>query len=278
MTEANSWLEAFLESKSEKVERRSAERQPTDNFSAYRWNGSRLTQEPVKDISSTGLYILTEERWHPDTLLCLTLQRQGPLETNSERRIEVQGKVVRFGKDGVGLAFVLKDDTESRQWASLREDLIEQAKPQDMVSLVRLVEAIAFLSRICPGEAEKIRQLALGRLSKHKLENAIAIALSAENLLAAEPVAAGQRANPDLVVRILEDGSCTDENWLKDFWGGLLATSCAVDVKDESSRVFVEMFSNLTTFLCRIRLKLGDAAALQAQKPLVLSGIEPASD
>jgi hypothetical protein len=128
-----------------------------------------------------------------------------------------------------------------------------------------LVEAIAFLSRICQGEAEKVRQLALGRLSKHKLENAIAIALSAENLLAAEPVAAGQRANPDLVVRILEDGSCTNENWLKDFWGGLLATSCAVDAKDESSLVFVEMFSNLTTFLCRIRLNLGEAAASQAK-------------
>lgn len=263
MTAANSWLETFLESNSEKVERRSAERRPTENFFAYRWNGSRVTQEPVKDISSTGLYILTQERWQPDTLLSITLQRQGPFETNPERRIELQGKVVRYGKDGVGLAFILKSDTESRQWVSLREDLIEQAKPQDMVSLVRLVEAIAFLSRICPGQAEKVRQLVLSRLSKHKLENAIAIALSAENLLAAKPVAGRQRANPDLVVRILEDGSCTDENWLKDFWGGLLATSCAVDAKDESSLVFVEMFSNLTTFLCRMRFNLREGAALQ---------------
>jgi len=262
---ANSLLETFLKSDSEKVERRSAERRPTDNFCAYRWNGSRLTQEPVKDVSSTGLYILTEERWQPDTLLSLTLQRQGPLEKNPERRIEVQGRVVRCGKDGVGLAFVLKDDAESRQWASLRENLIEQAKPQDMVSLVRLVEAVAFLSRICPGEAEKVRELVLGRLCKQKLGNAVAIALKAENLLAGKPVAGGQRANADLVVRILEDGSCTDEDWLKDFWGGLLATSCAVDAKDESSRVFVEMFSNLTTFLCRIRLNLGEAAAPQDQ-------------
>jgi hypothetical protein len=107
--------------------------------------------------------------------------------------------------------------------------------------------------------------LVLGRLSKQKLENAVAIALKAESLLAAEPVAALQRANPDLVVRILEDGSCTDENWLKDFWGGLLATSCAVDAKDKSSLVFVEMFSNLATFLCRIRFGLSEAAALQGK-------------
>ncbi len=265
MTAAKSWLDSFLESNSEKVERRSAERQPTDNFFAYRWNGTRLTEEPVKDISSSGLYLLTEERWQPDTLLSLTLQRQGSLETNPELRIEIMGKVVRCGEDGVGLEFVLKDDTESRQWVSLRETLIEQAKPQDMLNLVRLVEAIAFMSQICPGEAEKIRQFFLGGLSKQKLENAVAIALKAENLLAGEHIASRQRANPDLVVRILEDGTCADENWLKDFWAGLLATSCAVDAEDKSSQVFVEMFSNLTTFLCRIRFNLREGRALQDQ-------------
>ena len=119
MRAGDSRLETFLEPVSGKVERRSAERQSVDHFSAYRWNGSRLTEEPVKDVSSTGLYILTEERWQPNTLLSLSLQRQGPLETNPERRIEVQAKVVRCGEDGVGVSFVLKDDTESRQWESL---------------------------------------------------------------------------------------------------------------------------------------------------------------
>lgn len=253
---AKSGLEAFLEPRTEKLERRSAERQSVEGFCAYRWNGSRLTEEPVKDISSTGLYILTEERWQPHTLLSLTLQRRGPLEVNPEHRIDVQATVVRCGEDGVALAFVLKDDTESRQWASLREDLIEEAKPEDMLSLVRLVEAVAFLSRICPGEAERVRHLLLASPSKHKLENFVAIAVKAENLLAGEPLTDTHSANSDLVIRLLEDGSSTDEDWLKDFWGGLLATSCAVDAKDESSLIFVESFSKLTTFLCRIRLNL----------------------
>jgi len=266
VTAGNSWLETFLEPVSGNTERRSAERQSADHFSAYRWNGSRLTEEPVKDVSSTGLYILTEERWQPNTLLSLTLQRQGPLEINPERRIDVLAKVVRCGEDGVGLSFVLQDDPESRQWESLRENLIEEAKPEDMLSLVRLVEAVAFLSRICPGEAEKVRQLVLGRLNRHKLANAVAIALKAENLLADEPVTGRQPANPDLVVRILEDGSSTDEDWLKDFWGGLLATSCTVDANDQSSLIFVESFSKLTTSLSRIRFNLREAAALQTKK------------
>ncbi len=255
-------LETFLEPVSKKgAERRSAGRRPLpDNFSVFRWNGSQLTEEPVKDISSTGLYILTEERWPTDTLLSLTLQRPGPLELNPERRIEVQAKVVRSGKDGVGLAFHFQDDSETRQWVSLREHLIEQTKPEDMLSLVRLVEAVAFLSWLCPGEAGKVRELLDGRLSQHKLANTVAIALKAESLLVGEPIADKRRANPDLVIRILEDGSCSDEDWLKDFWGGLLATCCAVDAREESSLFLIESLSRLTTFLPRLRYNLRQPA------------------
>jgi PilZ domain len=252
MTGTKGWLEEFLKPDSERAERRSAERRSVDQFAAYRWNGSTLKEEAVRDISSTGLYILTEERWQPGTMVFLTLQREGPLEMDPERRIEVQAKVMRYGEDGVGLAFVLHDDPNSRQWESLREGLIEQAKPEDMLSLVRMAEAVAFLSRICPRGSEEVGQLLLGRLSNHKLANAVAIALKAENLLALEPFADGLRADPGLVVRVLEDGSCTDEDWLKHFWAGLLATSCTTDGKDESSQVFVELFSQLTTFPVRI--------------------------
>ena len=262
MTEVNSWLETRLKPNSERAERwlesllrpisGRAERRSVDHFVSYRWNGSQLKQEAVKDISSTGLYIFTEEPLQPGALLSLTLQKEGPLEMNPECRIEAQAKVVRRGKDGVGLAFVWKDDPESCQWESLRESLIQQAKPEDMLGLVRMSEALAFISRICPGGADKLRQLVQGRLSSHKLANAVAIALKAQNLLAGESVHGRLRADPDLVVRILEDGSCTDEEWLKGFWSGLLATSGAVDEKGESSLVFVELFSKLTTFPVRI--------------------------
>lgn len=266
MKAGNSRLEKLLEPDLATVERRSAERRPVDNFSAYRWNGSRLTQEPVKDISTSGLYMITAERWQPDTLLSLILQRQGPLEVNPERRIEVEAMVVRWGEDGVGLEFVLEGDAESRQWVSLRESLIEQAKPEAMLSMVRLVQALAFLSRLCPGEAEKVGQLLRLQLSKQKLVNAVAIALQAERLLASAPITGRLRANPDLVIRILEDGSSADEDWLKDFWGGLLATSCIVDAKDESSLIFIESFSRLTTILSSMRSNLRETT-LQIEEP-----------
>jgi hypothetical protein len=246
------WLESFLNPNFSTAERRLSERRPVEQFAAYRWSGSELKQEAVRNISSTGLYIVTEERWQPGTMVFLTLQREGPLEMSPERRIDVHAKVTRCGDDGMGLAFVLQDDPDSRQWESLREGLIEQAKPQDMLSLVRMAGAVSFLSRICPRGSEEIGQLLRGRLSNHKLANAIAIALQAENLLTFEPLAEQLHAEPDLTVRILEDGSCTEEDWLKDFWGGLLATSCTRDEKDESSAAFVELFSQLTTYPVRL--------------------------
>ena len=248
MTKRKNWLESFLEPDVTRAERRTVEQ-----FAAYRWNGTDLVQEAVRDVSPSGVYVLTKDRWQPGTLVTLTLQREGPLEMNSDRRVDVRAKVARCGKDGVGLAFVFsKDDPEARQWESLRESLIGEAKPEDMLSLVRMSEAVSFLGQICPGGCEEIGQLLRGRLSNHKVRNAIEILLKAQNQLAVESAPERLRVEPGLVVRILEAGSSTDENWLRHFWGGLLATSCSGDGIGELSGVLVELFSQLTTFPVRI--------------------------
>ncbi len=247
MTGRKSWFDKFLKSNAERSERRTPEK-----FAAYRWNGSTLKQDVVRNISSTGVYILTEERWKTGAYVSLTLQREGPLERNPERRITVQAKVVRSGQDGIGFTFVVPKDPDSRLWESLLESLVEQTKPEDMLGLVRMAEAIAFLSRICPGGANEVGDLVRGRLSNHKVANAVNIALKAELQLASEPATNGLRADPSHVVRILEDGSCTDEEWLQHFWGGLLVTSCSVNRNDVSNLPFVELFSQLTTYPVRI--------------------------
>ena len=265
MTKRKGWLESFLEPEAERAQRRTVEQ-----FAAYRWNGTGVVQEVVRDVSPSGVYILTKDRWQPGTIVTLTLQREGPLEMNSERRIDVRAKVARCGKDGVGLAFVLpKDDAASHQWESLRTSLIEEAKPENMLTLVRLSEAVSMLSQICPGGAEEIGQLLRGRLSNHKVANAIEIALKAQSLLVAGPNSEGLRAETQLVVRILENGSCTEEGWLKHFWGGLLATSCTTDGIGELSSVLVELFSQLTTYPVRILV----VVCTRATKVLAESGL-----
>jgi len=242
------WLEKFLAPEADRPARRRV-----DQFAAYRWNGEVLTQDAVRDISSTGLYLLTKERWEVGTILTLNLQREGSLELDPARRITTQAKVVRCGPDGVGLTFLwLKDDPESRRWDTLLESLIDQTKPGDMLSLVRMVEAFAFLGRICSGGAEEIGEWVRTRASSHKVLNAVSIALKAENLLGPGLVSNRVKVNPLIAVRILEVGSSTDEEWLHGFWAGLLITSISPDGRDKTNLKFVELFSQLTSIPIRI--------------------------
>lgn len=270
MPGAKGWFGKLLKSDGERAERR-----PAEKFAAYRWTGSAVKQDPVRDISSTGVYLYTNERWPLGAYLSLTLQRIGPLEKSPERRITALAKVVRSGEDGVGLWFVGSKDPASRQWEHLLESLVQQTQPEDMVSLVKMAEALGFLSRICPGGAQEVGQLVRGRLSNHKVANAMAIALHAESMVASPPAADNVRARSAFVVRILEEGSCTDEDWLHQYWGGLLATSCTPDGKDESNLHFAEILSQLPsipirilTVVCTRAIKFVSDTGLISAKPL----------
>jgi hypothetical protein len=100
-------------------ERRRAERKPSQEMAAYFWTGSRPVRHSVRDISETGMYLLTEERWHPGTVLMMTLQTPHEAE-GSKRIIAVQSRAVRAGEDGVGIAFVLPNE-EKKHFAGGRE-------------------------------------------------------------------------------------------------------------------------------------------------------------
>ena len=109
--------------RSSSKDRRSAERYITPHLAAYYWNGAPASSHSVRDISSTGTYLVTEDRWHPGTLLMITLQKPvTAADTRASRSIRVQSKVIRSGTDGVGFAFVFLGtaDPHSRD-ASLKE-------------------------------------------------------------------------------------------------------------------------------------------------------------
>jgi Flp pilus assembly protein TadG len=63
----------------------------------------------IRDISSTGLFLLTEQRWYPGTLVMLSLQRVGVANTDPDRSIMVNAKVIRLGTDGVGLELIMPE-------------------------------------------------------------------------------------------------------------------------------------------------------------------------
>ena len=87
-----------------------APRERAPGLAAYYWNGAAPKAHSVKDISATGLYVVTEERWYPGTLILMTLQNTHAGEEIAERPISVLSRAVRWGNDGVGLQFVLNED------------------------------------------------------------------------------------------------------------------------------------------------------------------------
>jgi hypothetical protein len=86
---------------------RKAPREQVPGLAAYYWNGAPPKAHNIRDISSTGLYLVTEERWYPGTLVLMTLQRTDDGDESTERTISVHSRAVRWGADGVGLQFVL---------------------------------------------------------------------------------------------------------------------------------------------------------------------------
>ncbi len=103
------WLERWL-----RPDPRKAPREPTPGLAAYYWTGAAPRPHRVRDVSSSGLYLVTEDRWYPGTLVLMTLQKMPFKEEAAERSIAVQSCAVRWGQDGVGLHLELPDARDVR--------------------------------------------------------------------------------------------------------------------------------------------------------------------
>jgi hypothetical protein len=105
-----SWLERWWSPDPGKApDMRKASREMSPGVAAYYWTGAAPKAHSVKDISSAGLYVVTEERWYPGTLILMTLQAEGGGEGGVEHSIAVHSRAVRWGNDGVGLQFILQE-------------------------------------------------------------------------------------------------------------------------------------------------------------------------
>ena len=86
----------------------------------------------IRDISATGLYVVTEERWYPGTLVLLTLTNTEGEGTAAERSISVHSRAVRWGNDGVGLQFILSDPRKSRQGPNAAAQWVDGFDSQEL--------------------------------------------------------------------------------------------------------------------------------------------------
>ena len=107
-----SWLQKLLSP--DPVEPRRSLRSALPGLAAYFWTGGSPQAHAIRNISSTGLYVVTEERWYPGTLIQMTLKKTGGPGESAEPSISVMAKANRWGNDGVGLRFVVRDPRNPR--------------------------------------------------------------------------------------------------------------------------------------------------------------------
>src|SRR5579872_1062645 len=103
-------------------DRRRTSRTPEPSIKVYYWDGSAPEGRKLRDISATGAYIVTAERWYPGTIVRLILQefKAGTAEgerMHPSKSTTLLSRVVRHGPDGVGVEFVF---SSPEQHAALR--------------------------------------------------------------------------------------------------------------------------------------------------------------
>ena len=109
MSSVFTWLASLL-----KEDGRGSVRRQTSRIVAYYWDGEAPEPHPIRNVSVTGLFLVTDQRWRLGTIVTMTMQKAGPVADDPLRSIAIQAKVVRLAEDGVGMRFVFPATPDSR--------------------------------------------------------------------------------------------------------------------------------------------------------------------
>jgi hypothetical protein len=117
------WLKDMKGSLARIGDRRRAERVRDPAVLAFYSAGAEAVPHRLRDISRTGAYMYTAERWYVGTLVQITLDVDGSQTAGEDApaslpSVTLWAKVVRHHDDGVGLDFVL---VQKKRRASVHE-------------------------------------------------------------------------------------------------------------------------------------------------------------
>lgn len=252
MSRLSSWKHA-LQRLSEPEQPR-AERWPATGLSALYVIDSVSKPVGIKDVSASGIYLLTEERFPAGETVNLILHLEGEPENSSDLQISVQTRAAWQGEDGVGVEFVLPPGMNPDLCGALVRDIVSLTDRDQVREVFRTLRTSLFLYRLCEAQADEAILLLGGQLDTDRTATLFKIAFAAENLLTAKPDAGRMRAHPKLVANILREGSWAPDELTLKLWAGLLASSCSVDAPDDSSQIFVDLLVHITPTEARILL------------------------
>jgi hypothetical protein len=246
MISLRSWFEKAFPQEQTKHPR--AQRREVPGLEAIHWTGSSPGLDIVRNISSSGMYLVTRERWPEGEVNPIRLVYPELTDDSPDNQVTIEARTVRWGEDGMGLSFVLPDCMDLWLW---KEDggLIE---PEDILSEFRLSRALAFLRRICPSASQELNLLFREGLGSLRVGHAITIAHRAEIMLAAEPNFERLHAPASVLLRVVKEGSWADDTATQHLWAGILVTACTLTGDDESNLPYVDLLAELATVDTRL--------------------------
>jgi hypothetical protein len=123
-----SWWRRFLAG--EPPDPRTDVRESIPGLVAYFFTGGAPIAHKVRNISTDGMYVLTEQRWYPDTALRVTLSDER--DPSREISITLFARVARPGSDGVGMqfGFVRKKDLDQSKLSATDDQSLTVTKEQ----------------------------------------------------------------------------------------------------------------------------------------------------
>ena len=233
-------------------ERRSVIRLLLQGLEAYEAKGERSKRYAVRDVCPPGLFLRTTEKWPIGRVVSLVIEKKGASENDHEHHVRIQARVIRCDEDGIGLAFVFPEGTEFEPWQRVKTKRSDETEADFILRELRLSTALGFLCRLCPGAATEIKHALHNRLSNKRVASAVDIALKAERTLARDEKIVAVFAHPEVVMRVIENGSWIEDDWIRGLWAGILVSSCGNDGQDTSNLVFMDLLAKLTPIHLRI--------------------------
>jgi hypothetical protein len=244
-----------------RVERRGA-RVAAPDLDVYYSLGLEQKRARIKNISPTGVFLLTDDRWPPDSIVPLVLQNRSPIAKDSDVQVRIPAKVVRDGDDGVGMEFVL-ESISTAQWLALFSNAVSLALDNDPGRVFRTAKAFAFLLRISPVSEMRLVNVIAKGMNGERAESAINIILNAENLLVSQNLVPRKDVPTLLLQQILEHGSRNPDVQMQQYWAGMLASTCSDGPESHASAGFVSLLSELAPVHIRI-LDMAGSRAIEA--------------
>jgi hypothetical protein len=258
-------VKRFLNCEDPLPERRSIIRLVAQGLVGYT-DRDKTKPHELRDVSPTGLYLRTEERWKTGDVISLVVRKKDAAEEDHGKRVRVDTRVVRCDEGGVGMVWLWPEGVEFEPWKRVHTKRSDETDADYFLRELRLARALGFLRQICPAALEEMKMALHQRLSSKRIASAVEITLKGLELHGPPVRGANRQAHPDMVRRIVENGSWTDDDWIRQWWAGLLVSSCSADAPDTSNSVFIDLLAKLMpvhlrvlAFACRKGTELLDA-------------------